>query len=1630
MHLRLLTLEERIVMDAAVIDVAEAEAPEEAPPEPEADPADADDATESGEDATDADGSPDGEDGAGEPEPRTEAPLETILADDAAAGAEEANLPGIHVALVSDRVTAGNLPEGTVYVQYDADGDSLEAILGRIEGAVADAGGRLGELTIRSDGADALLGPLLDADGTGSGADLTMAWLGVSEMMDEAGTLHLETEGLEDDGATDALGEVVAGLTGLTVEAQPLDATAATKLLLISDEVDDGDDLARAAADDVAVLRFDPTTTDLDKLLGRIDAIMDGRPAESLALAVHDQGAGRFHLTGDHSVTLTNLARSQELRDFFVSLGERVEEDGRLDLLSCRLAGNEEGDFLRATIEGLSSRTVAASTDATGTPGHGGDWFLEAGGVDAGATYFDAEDLEDFGALLTSEQRLDAGLIGTDPNAPPPGDSFGGFSHRFGAAIASSGDTFVVGATGDPLEDPFGGISPYGAAFVYEWSGQNFGLQAILTASDPSWSAAFGTSVAIDGDTIVVGASGAEVAGIDTGAAYVFTRSGNYWMEEAKLTASDGEALDFFGASVAIEGDTIAVGATGWDDDLEATLEDGAVYIYEIGLDGMWDDGSLDEVALLKIDDAFEEQANNTMAGASLSLRNDVLLVGASQNVGGGTGTGEAFIFEKSGDGDAWTWDSADLTATLQASDRGANDLFGATVLLSDDGATAFIGAAGWDDGAGSNEGAVYVFEEGVGWASINEDALLTHTASSDDQAFGSSLALTDSGALVVGAPGDQVGGVPTGKVFVFTEGGNLMWDNGDVDLMSTLTATDGEDTQELGFAVAAVGEIVVAGAPHANPAGVNSGSVFAFNADEIPWGADMNEDFRYLTPRHYIDAQQGYSVDVSGDYAVVGAPGMDGENNLGAGAAQIGAAFVYKVDAGDWLLEAVLENTDAAAAAADNFGASVAIFDDTLGAGNVYVLVGTPGRAGDSGGAYLFERDQGGLDNWGQYKSFVGQRAGDRYGFSLAMDQDIIAIGTENGNEVFVYHEADGGGDWGDGDDNDVIVGGVEASALLQSGLPFDDDFGVSLATDGALLVVGAPGDDQAAMNQGRVYVYDRDLGGLDNWGLLSELSEGGAESDFGTAVDTAAGWVVVGAPDAGAFAEGEVYLYDAAFGLALEEVFSAPDPWSVDFGLAVATDGEFIAVGDPNDTFWGPAAGAVHVYEWDWLDTDAWFWRDSFSAFDTGWDDGFGAAVALDDGYLLAGAPYQKIIAGDGLAMGGVGGNGFGASYMFDLLYGGFPDLGGGGGGGDGADPNDPFGDDPFEDDPFFDDEDDSFDDEEDPFDEGDDPFDPDLDDPFFDPDDPFFDPEDPLFDLEDPLFDPDDPFAPPEEGEPGDIPDAGDDPEADPEQDAEADPEVDPDPEDEGDPGDEDPFDDVGEDDWDPEDDPADDDQDDVLDDPTDLTDDNPDEIDDVLDEIGDLDDVLDNDDETFSEVLDAAVDMTVTYKQSVAALNRFQNDPYLGRGDLEELQPLLVQVESAQAALLGESRGLRQVLDRMGIKPGTRLDKIYKDMITASLRSMHSANGDLATAVRSLQMVRHRIRLYHYQHGQLPDQEELSQIVAEAKREAVAAVMAKADAGPGQRQDKMARDILVAPMRVMHDNPTIMMATPME
>jgi hypothetical protein len=347
-------------------------------------------------------------------------------------------------------------------------------------------------------------------------------------------------------------------------------------------------------------------------------------------------------------------------------------------------------------------------------------------------------------------------------------------ANAFGQSIAIDGDTLVVGAPAEASaaagvngEQNDTSAPSAGAVYVFTRAGDTWAQQAYLKAQKARAGSQFGWSVAISGDTLVAGArseaSGARgVNGDQTdistpyaGAAYVFTRSGTTWSQQAYLKATNTRAYSWFGRSVAIDRDVIAVGApgesslaTGIDHDQSDGGEPdaGAVYVFR-RLGTYWSP----EAYVKASNTPFQKVSlSHTSAqfGTSVALSGNTLAVGASGESSGATGIGGDQTNTKAeGSGAVFVFTSTGTTWTQQAYVKASNRTggFGFSLALSHD---ALAVGANEDPGGG----AAYVFSRvGVTWA---QEAYVKASNARSDSWFGMSVAL-DGDALAVGAIGE-----------------------------------------------------------------------------------------------------------------------------------------------------------------------------------------------------------------------------------------------------------------------------------------------------------------------------------------------------------------------------------------------------------------------------------------------------------------------------------------------------------------------------------------------------------------------------------------------------------------------------------------------------------------------------------------------------------------------------------------------------------------------------------------------------------------------------------------------------------------------------------------------------------
>jgi len=324
-----------------------------------------------------------------------------------------------------------------------------------------------------------------------------------------------------------------------------------------------------------------------------------------------------------------------------------------------------------------------------------------------------------------------------------------------GLVVAISGSTVVAGAQGH---------AGHGAAYVFTKSGSSWHEQAELKGSDTVAGDSFGYSVGVSGSTIVVGAPNHHGGGV-TGAAYIFTRSGKKWTQQFEDRASNA------GDAVAIDGTTIAIGnaksAGGRIGSVDIYVKSGTSWIHQ---------------ATLKsgvLNDSF---------GTSISLSGNELAVGANAR---GSAIGHVYVYGRAGT----TWHHQ---ATLTGSNTTSADDFAQSIAIS--GTTIIAGAPLHSNG----NGAAYVFVKSMsGWS---QQAKLTESSPSAGDMFGWAVGLSGNEAI---AGAYQRGG--TGAAFTFLRSGTA-WSHDKTDQASGSVIGD-----EVGWSVAQSTSTSVVGAPSAS---------------------------------------------------------------------------------------------------------------------------------------------------------------------------------------------------------------------------------------------------------------------------------------------------------------------------------------------------------------------------------------------------------------------------------------------------------------------------------------------------------------------------------------------------------------------------------------------------------------------------------------------------------------------------------------------------------------------------------------------------------------------------------------------------------------------------------------------
>lgn len=797
----------------------------------------------------------------------------------------------------------------------------------------------------------------------------------------------------------------------------------------------------------------------------------------------------------------------------------------------------------------------------------------------------------------------------------------------FGGALSLDGSTAVIGADGD---DDNGSYS--GAVYVFRELNGSWSQIAKLHPVDPEPFDHFGFGVAIDSDTLVVGANLEDEGGYQSGAAYVFRESGGAWHQVAKLIADDAYSGDYFGVSVSIDGDTILVGAI-WDD--EGATNSGSCYVFR-ETEGHWS-----QIAKLTAHDP----QHHDQFGFSVALDNGTALIGSARNLESSTPGGISYVFQETNSG--WI-----ELSTLGTSDGATDNDFGRWVALS--GTRAVVGAS-TADLPGSGSGAAYVYELRF---------------STDDCNLNGRPDECDADCNQNGIPDDcdlDLGTSPDCN-------GNLIPDECDISAGTSLDCNGNDVPDECDIASGASDDCDSNGVPDdcqldcnanhtpdvcdlanatsvdCNRNGIPDECDLATeaspdcNANSIPDECDVEletssdcdhngvpdecdedcngngiPDACDVVPTHLArlfasDGAQGdrfgNAVDLCNDTLIVGSEFADN------GGISRGAAYLFRNGESGWAHIATLTASDAEDH--DEFGNDVAIDGDTVIVGAMRERDG----GYESGAAYVFREIAG---SWQQIAKLVANDAApyDQFGFSVDISGTTAVVGMfeapngeAHGGGAYIFQEMDG--TW------------QQVAKLTDEEAASDDYFGYSVAVDGSRIMIGSIVKGPPDNRKGAVFAY-RNANGV--WlpdGVISR-EDGAMYDEFGCDVRIDGDRAVIGAFQTdieGVINAGAAYEYRRApDGWLLSRTFVADPPVSGGyFGYRVALSGRTAAFGSNRSSNMPNSPGAAYIFReigGDWTLTATLSGQPSFLS------DYFGLIVGLDGRTAVVSAMNEDAVA-----------------------------------------------------------------------------------------------------------------------------------------------------------------------------------------------------------------------------------------------------------------------------------------------------------------------------------------------------------------------------------------------------------------
>ncbi len=655
-------------------------------------------------------------------------------------------------------------------------------------------------------------------------------------------------------------------------------------------------------------------------------------------------------------------------------------------------------------------------------------------------------------------------------------------SNNFGSAIALDADTLVIAAPN--------GFVPgiVGATYVFGKVGGLWQQQERIVGDPMQDDTAFGISVAVENDVLVVGSGGADESAF--GIARVYRREVTSWLLQQSIAPDSVEAGDHFGTSVALDDMQLLVGAPG-DNDFSTTP--GKAYIFKL------QDAQFEQVAEL-------HPANgspNDAFGARVALQADRALISSIASDANELGIGSVSVFRRG----LGVWNEI---ATLTASDANAFGAYGWGLAI--DNQTGLVGALAGNGGAG-NSGSAYLIDIPAPQPVAEQRSKLLASPAAAGVEFGAHVAI-DADRMVITAPNHpNSGSSHSGAVHVLHDA----LGDGNFAQEALLTPGDPAPTGQFGFNADIKSDAVIVGSFHFND---DRGAAYLYRRGSSGW-----------QPEATLEADDGANGDRFGfhvalcdDIAVVGARDADVGNTQ-----DNGAAYVFARQEGSWNQLAKLLPNDVSLVR--GFGTSVAANCDTImvGAPNVQSACASdpmcPNAKG--GSVYVYQRLG---DDWVQTQTLLASdaQAGDAFGYWVDISEDRAVVGAwleddivnTNNGAAYVFRRIDGS--W------------QEEAKLRASDASSNANFGLRVAISGNAVLVPARRADSACTadpdcDSGAAYLFHYDGSSWQQADILT-ASDAAPSDWFGQDVAIAGTVAVVGAiqDDDDGQSSGSAYVFE----------------------------------------------------------------------------------------------------------------------------------------------------------------------------------------------------------------------------------------------------------------------------------------------------------------------------------------------------------------------------------------------------------------------------------------------------------------------------------------------------------------------